>query len=70
MEMHQQQILMYTVEVEVVVDTHKDEIDEQIVLLELQEHLIHIDLVEHDEQVRTDELLHDEVVEVVRDSIK
>lgn len=68
--MHQQQILMYTVEVEVVVDTHKDEIDEQIVLLELQEHLIHIDLVEHDEQVRTDELLHDEVVEVVRDSIK
>ena len=68
--MHQQQILMYTVEVEVVVDTHKDEIDEQIVLLELQEHLIHIDLVEHDEQVRTDELLHDEVVEVVHDSIK
>ena len=68
--MHQQQILMYTVEVEVVVDTHKDEIDEQIVLLELQEHLIHIDLVEHDEQVRTDELLHDEVVVVELDSIK
>lgn len=69
-EMLQQQTLMHMEEVVVVDDIHNDEIDEQIVLLELHEHLMHIDHDEYDELVQIDELLLVEVVVVVLDSIK
>lgn len=69
-EMLQQQTLMHMEVVVVVDDIHNDEIDEQIVLLELHEHLMHIDHDEYDELVQIDELLLVEVVVVVLDSIK
>ena len=69
-EMLQQQTLMHMEVVVVVDDIHNDEIDEQIVLLELHEHLMHIDHDEYDELVQIDELLLEEVVVVVLDSIK